>query len=391
MTRHRCTRGSAATLGFLVSALLSVVGCAPVPGSGSIPLDAARTPEPNRPAAPLVVAERQDYRILLDPADRVVNIVLPLERYESLRTSDFLRGQAREVSGILYDHFEDAFDFVFVTFDERQPWEGGRLSGRAFRTRVVAEGLGLGRVSHSSGFGSDGRLASILFLRAPSALRGGPSLHEMLHTWGQAVLPTDYAGHWGRSSVFGQLGGWKRGELRRGSDGVYEPPGNRSNSPLMALGRLGGNAQAFADLELYLMGLIPADSVGEIEVAVGAEAVPGRGAAFTAEAMDVYTMDRIIEEHGPRVPAWPEAQRDFRAVFVILSALPLGRSDWTTWSEHVRDFATPGPDGVANLLNFWEATGGRATLRMDGLGEVLRGDPPPATPNPTPDHPQAGA
>lgn len=37
----------------------------------------------------------------------------------------------------------------------------------------------------------------------------------------------------------------------------------------------------------------------------------------------------------------------------------------------VIEFARPGPDDRDDVLNFWEATGGRATLRFDGLLNAL--------------------
>jgi ABC-type sugar transport system ATPase subunit len=100
------------------------------------------------------------------------------------------------------------------------------------------------------------------------------------------------------------------------------------------------------------------------------------------ELMEAYledvhsvTIEQIIAEHGARVPAWPDAPRNFRALFVVASAFPLTDRELARWSEEVRRFTMPARDGSSRAPNFFEATGGRATLVMDGLENALRSVP----------------
>jgi hypothetical protein len=341
--------------------LLVAVGL--LPGS---PLAAQR-----QAPVPVLIADEAEYRLWLDTEQRVVNLVLPLERYDELRSRhEPGHADATFVSRLLYEHFDDAFDFILIAFDPRLPWVNDSLAALNFRVRSLADGLGITMSPLNSSYGSHGRLASVTFMSVPRLLHSGMALHELMHTWGQAVLPTDHPRHWGRSSVFGQLGGWPPGRLDRGRDGVYEPRGNRPAWRPMQGDAQGHHVRRYAELELYLMGLIPPDSVRDVEVAIGARPVPGRGAAFTAARIDTFSIGRLVAEHGERLPSWRDAQREFRGIFVILSPLPLAPQDLARWSEMARDFALAGPGRAAPAPNFWEATGGRASLQLDDLGSV---------------------
>jgi hypothetical protein len=321
-----------------------------------------------------VVTESPDYRIYLDAEQRVVNLVLPLERYEAIRGQEFItRDDARLLSRLVLEHFEDAFDFMLIAFDARQPWAGNdTLAGLNFRVRAVADGLGLATRPEGESFGSGGRLASVSLLRTPAHLRNGLALHEIAHTWGQSVVATDKRSHWGRSSAYGQLGGWPSGQIVREADGVFAPRGNRNEWPPNRWEHKPEAHRRYGELELYLMGLLPPDSVTPIEVAIGARPVPGRGAAFRAERIDTITIGQIVAEHGERVPSWRTSQRAFRGVFVIVSFLALPPAELARASELARTFALAGTDRATPVPNFWEATGGRASLQLDELAATLR-------------------
>lgn len=320
---------------------------------------------------PTEIDRRPDYQVLLDVDGNLINLVIPAGLYAQFEAQSFDRESVEFVTTVLYQSFADSFDFVCVTPDPRMEWKGSRIVGRNFHVSVPAEGLGLNFRSMIAEAGSAGRLASILFLQSPENLVGGPSLHEIMHTWGQYILPTDYRAHWGRSDVNGSLGGWEPGTLTRSSEGFFGTSQSRRGGPLMSFRSGGGNTWRYADLELYLMGLLPADSVGPVEVAIDAESVPGQGSTFAASGFDTYTIERIVEENGPREPAYGQAPSSFRAALVIVSIIPLGKGDWARWSRDVEKFSLPGDDGDDRLYNFWEATGGRGVLEMGSLEEVL--------------------
>ncbi len=321
---------------------------------------------------PIEVERTPNYRVLLDAEGNLINLVVSLGLYSQLETRSFDRTSVQALTTILYKSFEDSFDFVFLTPDPRSEWKGGSFVGRNFRVRKPADGLGLNFRSMLTEAGSAGRLGSIVFLQSPENLVGGPSLHEIMHNWGQYILPTDYNTHWGRSDVNGLLGGWEPGTLTRSPEGFYQTSASRPDGPLMAFRTGGGNQWPYANLELYMMGLLPTDSVGPVQVAVNADFVPGLGSTFTATGFETYTIERIVEENGPRKPEYGKAPSSFRGMLVIVSVIPLGKDDWARWSRDVKRFSLAADDGDDRLYNFWEATGGRGVLHMRVLEEELR-------------------
>ena len=89
---------------------------------------------------------------------------------------------------------------------------------------------------------------------------------------------------------------------------------------------------------------------------------------FTASRVKTYTIEDIIAEHGARVPDFSESQKDFRAAAILLvdEEHPATRGILERLSDDISWFSHPGDD-VADQYNFYEATGGRGTIAMDGL------------------------
>ena len=96
------------------------------------------------------------------------------------------------------------------------------------------------------------------------------------------------------------------------------------------------------------------------------------------------TSEDIIAEHGERVPDHTESQRDFRAAVILLidenHPATTGQLDLLT--HYIDTFTFPEMDRL-NSVNFYEATGGRATISMGELSTFLkRGGPRRGTPPP---------
>ena len=102
---------------------------------------------------------------------------------------------------------------------------------------------------------------------------------------------------------------------------------------------------------------------------------------FTASDFETWSVQRIVREHGARVPNWRDSQKSFRAAVVLLAddEFPATPAILRDLVDAVRVFSHPGPDS-SRLFNFWEATGGRATLEM----EDLRGSARPVDANRAP-------
>ena len=85
-----------------------------------------------------------------------------------------------------------------------------------------------------------------------------------------------------------------------------------------------------------------------------------------------YTIEDIIAEHGPRIPDASQAQRDFRAAVILLidEKRPATREVLEGVSSNVSWFSYAGDDGDDESYKFLrKATGGRATITMDGLSQ----------------------
>ena len=291
-----------------------------------------------------------------------------------------------------FTHYEDAFDYLMVFSNlsrygdnEYYTYVGGHHS-----VRNDVEGTGKSRYSRNQELGSVGRLNAILHFpwvyavdtndgAVNTALLGGPSLHEIMHSWANYTIPTavGVGVHWGFSSANGQLGGFDRANLVDHGGGQYSAGG-------FGLVGNGGNTVPYSPIELYFAGLIPPSEVPDLWVAedgTGLKDASGNWVwvyddadqIFTASKVSTWSIERIVAEHGARVPDSRQSQKHFRAA-LILAVDPLHPQRQSTLddlSEAVQVFTHAGEDD-SYLFNFWEATGGRATLTMDGLSAYRR-------------------
>ena len=105
---------------------------------------------------------------------------------------------------------------------------------------------------------------------------------------------------------------------------------------------------------------------------------------FTASDIETWSIERVVEENGVRTPSWLDSQKNFRVATMLIVDDPARSWDIAPeLSEALRAFSVPGPAGDPGSYNFWEATGGRATLTTDGL----ESDSVPRVPRPFTDHP----
>lgn len=328
----------------------------------------------------------------------------------------------QHVSWVLYTYFQDDFDFLLLLFSN-DPSDSFLLGNKYSNVVIRAQyhgaqnsiaGLGPGNRLYSSHydytaqFGSKGRLQGTAVFGDRTMLWDGTGLHEIMHRWGNYMIPTaDEEGwlyHWGLSSAYGQLGGFDlrylekapryndvHGDAYRIVDGGFSPygawiPGNANEHRYV---------DVYSPLELYLMGLVPIDDVPTIWAAP--DAVPARVREFgqVQEASDAYIVprwtaydqERILREFGPRNPPYGQAQTEFKAAVVLMTTdgSPPTEQELQRFSRGVREFSLRGDDGVEDQTNFWEATGGRATMEMDRLSLSRKAVPtPPVAVSPTP-------
>lgn len=313
-------------------------------------------------------------RVSLYGSGRFAVLTVPAAEYSRWRVGDVDGATLQSTTASLYRTLDDAFDFVILVDDEEDIDPDAKYYGLHAFVRNDVSGFGLSEFDASAVYGSDVRLKGVIILTLRDALAGGPSLHEIMHQWANylgPLLPGDDGGHWGFSSVGGQLGGWQYGTLVDLGGGLYSAKGPQGHTTFGKVAN-GGNSLPYAPLELYLMGLIEADEVTEpIQVADNASWVDASSGTFRASGIRQVTISDVIAAVGPRVPGPEGSQRQFRGLVVLVGAEEPTQDVLATFDADVERFSRPADDGLSYLFNFWEATGGRASMQMDGLFSTL--------------------
>ena len=285
-----------------------------------------------------------------------------------------------------YERFDDEFDFLmFVSNVGPGQHEPGAYVG-AFHGGVQndVKGIGMETFANNEDWGSAGRLQGAILFGSYSIYHDhdlsifaeGPTLHELMHQWANSVVPSVWGGHWGFSSADGNLGGFDIADLVDHGGGRYSAGG-------FTVAGAADNIVPYSPIELYLAGFVPPDQVPDLWVAEDGEwlldeegehvSAPDGSWMFTASQIRTYTIEEIIAEHGARVPDVSQSQKEFRGAVILLvdENHPATQEALQTLSEDVSWFSHPGDDETYRF-NFYEATGGRGTITMDGLSKFLK-------------------
>jgi Repeat of unknown function (DUF5648) len=289
--------------------------------------------------------------------------------------------------------FKDSFDFVmfvidgtdippsfgyyglYTSFDVRTPTRTRRQLGHMVLPYILTTSGGL------------------------NPIEGGPILHELMHEWGNkgaVVSPTD-AGHWGFSSVGGQLGGWDGAAgVENLGGGKWRAKGPRATclpsataaqvtefcSPKPSFGTFanGGNSVEYAPLELMLMGLISPSTVPDIKVAFDGTYTNYSLGEFTATDWRTYSAASIMTGLGAKAPNVLTAQKHFRVATVVLTNRDnLDSATVNRLNKSLEQFSLDGVNPSFNynpayisIHNFYTATKGLAKIRAGQLSQELR-------------------
>ena len=286
----------------------------------------------------------------------------------------------RQIARTLYQNYSDEFDWIVVIYNvstEQQKWTVLKTKGRCHLVRNGIKGDGVKDFDIGRHFGSRANLKGIIELPTKEPLIKGYILHEIMHTWvaDVSVLPTDYPSHWGFSSVNGKLGGFKKETLNLIKDNVYRVD---SFSPTGARLHDGG----YGALELYLAGWIPKREVPDILVAknvnwpvkIEDESIWSieRVNGFEAKSITTWTIEQIIDRIGERVPSVENSQKHSRMATVVIENdnFPFEREDIVYFQRQIDLFSQqesilPLEESAGKFHNFWDATGGRATISAE--------------------------
>jgi len=297
-----------------------------------------------------------EHDFILDSSRTVANFVISPQDYTKFLEAE---GDLTMVAEKAYEYVEDDFDYLIILSVEAvKPPD--LFFGRSTLVQNQVQGLGSSTYNSSATYGSAGKLKSIIYMPRTEYIKSGPFLHEIAHSWGnKGIIPTTVGGHWGFASAAGQLGGFD--EIEDLGNNTYRGKINGRNG--FGTFANGGNSIVYGDLELYAMGLIGADELVPVKVAVNPEWTQTSG-EFTADAIETYTAQDFIAEHGARVPSVENSQKAFKALTVVISTEAISQAKLDEVVANLDNFSRRGnPDETwGNTKNFWLATKEKATF-----------------------------
>ncbi|MGC6491109.1 MAG: T9SS type A sorting domain-containing protein [Flavobacteriales bacterium] len=323
----------------------------------------------------------QTHVIDIHPEGRVSSLLMTPQEYESwVANYDYGDQEKREdLFQDIYQKFEDDFDFIFLILKETN-LPPNMPTGELKQVSNSIQGIGLNDFNDCSNYGSEEKLQSVIHLARFNYMLLGPSLHELMHNWGNFGITThqlyqtgtglnsfEFIPHWGFSggSSKGQLGGFNQSTLVENGNNNYtvDAFGGFAN---------GGNSVPFNEMELYLMGMIPLNQVSDFDVFKNITTnIDNNGTKnFTASERITYTSSLISSELGERIPNSINSQKDFKALAIVLTDSALTDDEWTQVDNDIVQFSHIGAD-QSSIYNFWEATNGLGTITFGNLFESV--------------------
>ena len=288
---------------------------------------------------------------------------------------------------LLYEHgiVQDVFDWIVfidgVASTEHYAHAGafGRVNDQGAR----------GFSDHGSAFGSysaevlrTDRLRGLVHV-ATNRYTADVLVHEIMHQWANRIVALGVGAHWGFSDVHGHLGGFDGDTLR-----VFDAA--RDRHAARAFSDIGGqesDALLYSPLEMYLAGWGPLSDVPPIKIAHNADwARDPNDNIMTSNEMNYteyvfhapddftsYDRDWLIDTLGPREPPLGAAPADFRLLFVYMvdEQFPARIEQLAVVSDEIAHMTRHADADAGEEMTFWQAAQGMATIRGDGLSDVL--------------------
>jgi hypothetical protein len=274
---------------------------------------------------------------------------------------------AVEVANRFYQFYGDDFDFIAFV---------GNVSPTSNRfyspVRNDVTGIGLILFDISAALGSAGRLQGVISFPIPTLfdLGGHGAVHEIGHRWishlNELSMLAPGTPHWPISDLANGVMGWST-PSGVGVRFPYRLMHERNGDYLLQSSRLNDR---FHDLELYLMGLTAAESVGDHLVFLNQEQRGEvRGGGVLQGPVAWVSSQDLIDALGPRTPAAGDSQTDFRLAAIVLSAGRLLSPSEMAFFDHMaargearRTLRAAADSPQATVQPFFVATGRRATL-----------------------------
>ncbi len=292
------------------------------------------------------------------------------------QTAELSYGEMKELSNYFYDYFNDAYDFIFIVSNNLEIPVSVGYYGRFYPAGNSIEGIGKSIYDSTTYFGSAGQLQGMMHFPYRRGIDSGPTLHELSHNWANSLINTGSPSHWNYTGFYamtssgakGQLGGYDASTLIDEGDGIYSAGsfGTFAN---------GGNSLPYNDIELYLMGLIDKSNVGDVQIADNPvyDSYLNYRKYFSADSIQRWSFSDLLDELGvgDRNPSSATSQKSFRILTVLAGDQEPTQEEIDEAYNSIKVFSYDNND-TSYIYNFYEATGGRASLKVDDLVTTLK-------------------
>jgi len=283
----------------------------------------------------------------------------------------FLTSNPSRVTQEFYRWFGDDYDVINLIYEPQ------RFANRTHSIiKNTVQGIGRTLTDGSAGFGSAGRLQGISQFPIPGFFDGAETghIHEFGHQWINFLNASPYASgvpHWPKSTMATGVMGFSIGG-QGGQGGSFRCEIVEQSNGTLRLNPATG-APAYNDLDLYLMGLMPASEVRTQIVFADQNAVAQlscSGQIFSGPLTRVGA-DDVVRQFGLRVPAYGDAPNRFRVATILVTRDELATPEtmWLySWMVDRAELKTrvPTHSGFTKEIGqpFFVATGGRGSLDM---------------------------
>jgi hypothetical protein len=209
-----------------------------------------------------------------------------------------------------YGYFHDDFDFLQVLYSIPN-YPGNRYH---FAVRNDVTGIGSAIFNNATQYGSAGKLQGITVYPIDSFFDLAESAfsHELGHQWimflkNASLLPGP---HWPPSTLARGIMGFNIPGSNVGGDFPYEVTAVTGTTARV---RQSTVTQEYSDLDLYLMGFVPASAVAPAIV------VQSSGCVDCVVASSTITVNDVMAVNGTRSPDVNASQKSFRVANVVIS------------------------------------------------------------------------
>lgn len=305
------------------------------------------------------------------PVTRLTQFVQATTRLVNIHDAAYFTARnPTTVTREFYRHFPDEYDVVNVVYEPQ------RFDNRTHGViKNTVSGIGLPLTDSSASYGSGGRLIGISQFPLARYYDGAETgfIHELGHQWINHIRVAPFASgvpHWPYSSMANGVMGFSIGGAG-GQGGTFNCVITEDPRGFVLTTRTG--APAFNDVDLYLMGLLPAGEVRDQFVFADQSTSPRcDGSVYTGAMTRVRIADVIAAAGGPRVPAHGQAPTTTRMATILVTRDGLASPEMMSFYSWMTERAewrprVPTHLGFTKELGqpFFAATGGRGTLQVD--------------------------